>query len=107
MGFETNLNNNDSRKFEKYRHLLHNLRTKYRLVKFVNLSISSLGMFGKSCDSFFQMRTNLSINTGHTNYIITKLTGIINLTTYFLELSNKDRLIDIRLSALVFGQWIL
>ena len=84
VGFETNLNNNTSRKFEKYRHLLHHLRTKYRLVKFVNLSISSLGIFGQSCDSFIQMCTDLSSNTGHTNYIITKLTCIIIRIIYYI-----------------------
>ena len=84
MGFETNLNNNTSRKFQKYRHLLHNLRTKYHLANLVNLSISSLGIFGQSCDSFIQIGTNLSINTGHTNYIITTLTSIIVRTTYYI-----------------------
>ena len=84
VGFETNLNNNASRKFEKYRHLLHDLESKYRHVKFVNLSISSLGIFGQSCNSFIQMCTDLSINTGHTKYIITKLTSIIIRTTYYI-----------------------
>ena len=84
VGFETNLNNNASRKFEKYRYLLHDLESKYRYVKFVNLSISSLGIFGQSCNSFIQMCTDLSINTGHTTYIITKLTNIIIRTTYYI-----------------------
>ena len=84
VGFETNLNSNTSRKFEKYCHLLHHLCTKYHLVKFFNLSISSLGIFGQSCNSFIQMCTDLSINTGHTNYIITELTNIIIRTTYYI-----------------------
>ena len=67
VGFETNLNNNASRKFEKYHYLLNDLKSKYRLVKFVDLSISSLGIFGQSCNSFIEMCTNLYINTGHTN----------------------------------------
>ena len=82
MGFETTLNNNASRNFEKYRYLLHDL--KYRIVKFVNLSISSLGIFGQSCNSFIEMCTNLSINTGHTSYLLTKLTNIIVRTTYYI-----------------------
>ena len=84
VGFETNLNNNASRKFEKYRYLLHDLESKYRRVKFANLSISSLGIFGQSCNSFIQMCTDLAINTGHTKYIITKLTSIIIRTTYYI-----------------------
>ena len=54
VGFETKLNNNASRKFEKYRYVLHDLKSKYRLVKFVNLSISSLGIFGQSCNLFIE-----------------------------------------------------
>ena len=77
VGFEKNLKNNASRKFEKYRSLLHDLKSKYRFVKFGHFSISSLGIFGQSCDSFTQRCTDQSINTGHTNYIITKLTSMI------------------------------
>ena len=82
VGFETNLNNNASRKFEKHRYLLHDIEAKYCHVKFVNLSISSLGIFGQYCNSFIQMCTDLSINTGHTKYIITKLTSKAIRTTY-------------------------
>ena len=84
VGFETNLNNNASRKFEKYRYLLHDLKSKYRLFKFVNLSISSLGIFGQSCNSFVEICADLSINTGHTNYLKTKVTKIIIRTTYYI-----------------------
>ena len=84
VGFEINLNSNASRKFEKYRYLLHDLESKCRHVRFFDLSISSLGIFGQSCNSFIQMCTDLSTNTGHTNYIVTKLTSIIIRTTYCL-----------------------
>ena len=84
VGFETNLNNNASRKFEKYRYLLHDLKSKYRLDNFVSLSISSLGIFGQSCNSFIEMYTDLSINTDHNNYLMTKLTSIIIRTTYYI-----------------------
>ena len=42
MGFETNLNNNASRKDLKYRPLLTDLANDYKQIKFINLSISSL-----------------------------------------------------------------
>ena len=90
VGFETNLKNNAIRKFTKYRYLLNDLSSKYRHVKFVNLLISSLGIFGKSCDSFSQMCDDLAINIGHTNFIITILTSIIIRTTYcIICMSNK------------------
>ena len=84
VGFETNLNNNASRKFEKFRYLLHDLKSKYRLVKFVNLSVSSFGIFGQSYNSFIEMCTDLFINTGHTNYLMTKLTITIIRTMYYI-----------------------
>ena len=36
VDFEANLNNNTSEKFEKCRYLLHNLKSKYRHVNFIN-----------------------------------------------------------------------
>ena len=83
VGFEANLDNNADRKFSKYRYLLNDLTSKYRHVKFVNLSIGSLGIFGQSCDSFIQMCSDLTIDKAHTNYIITKLSTIIIRKTYY------------------------
>ena len=73
VGFETNLINNANRKFEKYCYLLQDLESKHHHINFVSLSISSLGISGQSCYSFIQICTDLSITTGHTNYIVTKL----------------------------------
>ena len=84
VGFETNPKNNANRKFTKYRYLLNDLSSKYCHVKFMNLSISSLGIFGQSCDSLIQMCNDPTINTGHTNFIITKLTSIIIRITYYI-----------------------
>ena len=42
------LDNNANRQFSKYRYLLNDLASKYYHVKFVNLSIGSLGIFGQS-----------------------------------------------------------
>ena len=84
VGFETNLDDSVSRKFAKYRCLLNDLTSKYRLVKFVNLSIGSLGNFGQSCDSFIQICSDLTIDEAHTNYIITKLSILIIRTTYYI-----------------------
>ena len=53
--------------------LLNDLTSKYRHLKFVNSSISSLRIFGQSCDSFIQICSSLAIDKAHTNYIITKL----------------------------------
>ena len=84
VGFEINLDNNADRKFSKYRYLLNDLTSKYRHVKFVNLSIGSFGIFGQSCDSFIQMCSDLTIDKAHTNCIISKLSTIIIRTTYYI-----------------------
>ena len=60
VSFETNLNNNTSRKELKYRSLLTDLSSDYHAIEFVNLSMSCLGRFGQSSDSFFKMCTECS-----------------------------------------------
>ena len=48
--FQTNIDNNAIRKYEKYRSLKHELSCKYHKVKFFNVSTCFLGIFGNSCD---------------------------------------------------------
>ena len=55
VGFETNLNNNALRKGLKYRPLLTDLANDYKQVKFVNLCIRCLGVFGTLSDSFLKL----------------------------------------------------
>ena len=49
IGFETNLNNDVERKRLKYLSLVSDLRNHYKSVTFVNLSMSSLGIYASSC----------------------------------------------------------
>ena len=60
-GFETDISLNSERKKDKYMQLTRDLSSKYRSVNFINLSISSLGIFGKSCNSFIAMCNDLNI----------------------------------------------
>jgi hypothetical protein len=50
-GYETNLRNKVTRKKDKYRELLRQLGKKFNQVKFINLSISSLGIFAEECST--------------------------------------------------------
>ena len=84
VGFETNLDNNSERKEFKYRPLLRDLGNKYRLVKFVNLSISCLGIFGQSSDSFLQMCKEVDIDQCHRNFVISKMSSIVIHTTHYI-----------------------
>ena len=60
FGFATNMNNNASRKYEKYRSLKQELSSNYHEVKFINIFISSLGVFGSSCDAYIYMYNYLN-----------------------------------------------
>ena len=65
IGFETKLNCNADRKRSKYAPLVSDLKLRYKSVTFVNLSISSLGIFGNSCHSFLEMCDSPSIDKQH------------------------------------------
>ena len=68
---------NAERKKAKYQSLMQALKSKYTDVKFVNLSISSLGIFGLSCSSFIEMCDALAVDMGHRRYLISKLSNTI------------------------------
>ena len=78
---ETNLEVNAERKRAKYQSLMETLKSKYTDVKFVNLSISSLGIFGLSCSSFIEMCDALAVDMGHRRYLISKLSNTSIRTT--------------------------
>ena len=84
VGFETNLEVNAERKRAKYQSLMETLKSKYTDVKFVNLSISSLGIFGLSCSSFIEMCDALAVDMRHRRYLISKLSNTIIQTTYYI-----------------------
>ena len=71
VGFESNLNNNAVRKKEKYLNLIKEMSRNYRCVKFVNLSLSSLGIiFSDECSMFLDMMNNIGIDKTQQLYII-------------------------------------
>ena len=82
MGLETNLSNNASRKELNCRPLLNDLANDYKQIKFVNLSISSLDIFGSCSDSFLKLCMDIVINNGDLKFIISKTSSII----FFLKL---------------------
>ena len=54
IGFNSNLNNNAVRK-KKTLNFLKEMSRNYRCVKFVNLSMSSLGVFADECSTFLDL----------------------------------------------------
>ena len=61
-GFESNLNNNAVRKKEKYQTLINEMSRNYRCVRFVNLYMSSLGVFSDECSTFLDVMNDIGID---------------------------------------------
>ena len=55
-------NNNAMRRKEKYLNLIKEMSRNYRCVKFVNLSMSSLGVFSNECSMFLDMMNDIGID---------------------------------------------
>ena len=84
VGFESNLNNNAVRKKEKYLNLIKEMSRNYRCVKFVNLSMSSLGVFSDECSTFLDMMNDIGIDKKQQLYIIKKMINIAIRATYYI-----------------------
>ena len=83
IGFESNLVNNEKRKRQKYQHLINELHKSYVKVKFVNLSISSLGVFSQSSNEFTEMLKVLKL-AEHKRYIVRKIINTCIRSTYYI-----------------------
>ena len=84
VGFESNLSKNVERKKIKYLELIREQRKHYNSVKFVNLSISSLGVFAKECTNFIAMLNDLGFEKNHQNYCVKRMTTIAIRSTYYI-----------------------
>ena len=56
----------------------------YRCVKFVNLSMSSLGVFSDECSTFLDMMNDIGIDKKQQLYIIKKMINIAIRATYYI-----------------------
>ena len=56
----------------------------YRCVKFVNLSMSSLGVFSDECSTFLDMMNDIGIDKKQQRYIIKKMINIAIRATYYI-----------------------
>ena len=84
VGFETNLHNNVERKKTKYKNLMKELNEHFPSVKFINLSISSLGVFDKECYTFLDMIQTIGLDKSHQQYCMKKITTYAIRTTYYI-----------------------
>ena len=84
VGYESNLSNNVKRKKEKYKNLIRELNKVFQTVKFVNLSMSSLGVFDKECDTFMKMMNDLDMGDNYQQHCIRKMISIAIRSTYYI-----------------------
>ena len=84
VGFESNLHNNVERKKAKYKDLIEDQRGHFNSVKFVNLSMSSLGVFDKECFTFLEMLDTIGMNKKQQHYCIKKMTSYAIRATYYI-----------------------
>ena len=71
-------------KKEKYLNLINKMSRNYRCVRFVNLFMSSLGVFSVECFSFFGMMNDIGIDKKQQRYIIKKMINIAIRATYYI-----------------------
>ena len=76
LGFESNIQINSDRKASKYSSLLLDLNHAYSDVKFINLSMSTLGIKGTSSGSLLLMFGDLKLDKTAQKHVIKKVMNI-------------------------------
>ena len=92
VGYETNLRNNINREHSKYKELIEVQKKRFSSVKFINLSMSALGVFDKESADFLNMLECMHLDKSHVKYVIRKIITIaIRSTTYYIfRCRNKE-----------------
>ena len=84
VGFESNLQVNANRKRQKYLDLIEEQKTNYNKVKFINLSLSTLGVFSRSAENFDEMLRSLKLDAQYSKYIKKKIVNMCIRTSYYI-----------------------
>ena len=84
VGFETNLRNNVQRKHAKYKDLIEDLNKQFKTVKFINISINSLGVLDKECSTLYTMLNTLGLDIKDQQYCTRKMISIAIRSTYYI-----------------------
>ena len=84
VGFKSNIQINSDHKASKYSSLILDLKHTYSDVKFVNLSMSTIGITGKSSESLLLMLDDLNLDKHTQNYLIRKVMNIATRCTYYI-----------------------
>ena len=76
VGYESNLQNNVERKKERYKDLVSWQRDHFKSAKFINLSISALGVFSKEFSTFIKMMSEVGLDKKQQNFCVNKIMSI-------------------------------
>ena len=84
VGFEMSLRNNVQRKHTKYKDFIEDLYKQFKRVKFINISISSLGVLNKECSTLFRMPDTLGLDKKDQQYCTRKMMSFAIRSTYYI-----------------------
>ena len=84
VGFESNILINSDRKASKYSSLILDLKHAYSDVKFVDLSMSTISIMGKSSELLLLMLDDLNLDKPTQKYLIRKVLNIAIRCTYYI-----------------------
>ena len=70
-------------KKKKNLNFINEMSRNYRRVRFVNLSMSSLGVFSDECSTFLDMMNDIGIDKKQQLYIIKKMINITIRATHY------------------------
>ena len=85
VGYESNLQINTNRKRQKYLDLIKEQQTCFPTVKFINLSLSTLGVFSRSSvEDLDEMLRSLKFDAQYNKYIKKKIVNICIRTSYYI-----------------------
>ena len=84
VSFESNIKINSDRTATKYHPLIIHLQSSYSTVAFVNLSMSTLGIYGTSAESFLSMLTDLQFDEKAEKNALLKSMNIAARCTYHI-----------------------
>ena len=82
--FESNLQVNAIRKHQQYHDLVKEQESNFNKVKFVNLSLCTLGVFGRTSESFDDMLRNLNFDSQQSKFIKKKIVSTCIRSSYYI-----------------------
>ena len=90
VGYESNLQKNVQGKKAKYSQLISEQSEHFEKVKFINISISSIGVFAKECLTFINMLNDIGIDKNNQKYLIKRMMTIAIRTTLCILLQTRN-----------------